>query len=212
MDGSETVFKAVTNSGLATLIEDTPICGGCTLVVKDYTWIWMSSPNSVEWHAIMLIKNMGWNYPPHFNEESFPPVMLTPPRPTKKVKNDEQMSIPTNNVKPRELRMYWDVLDHCDSSAMFTFTYVLTHNPARYKWDQPTSYRAPMEHFVAGDWIQSPETRCDWAEWCVKRMPADKKHWVLPLFDDSTRRSKSGNISDDATVADECQCQSKYHL
>ena len=95
---------------------------------------------------------------------------------------------------------------------MFCFTFILHDNPARYRWDIPTTYLAPLENFVAGDWIQCPETRCDWSTWCRKRMPKNKIHWVLPLEDDSTRRVRTGTDSDASTVGDECECITTYGL
>jgi len=191
MDGSETVFKAVTNSGLSVLMEKHDLCVGCTVVVREYEWIWMSSPSAVEFHGVMFIKNMGWNYPPEFSLESFPPVMLSPARPRKKVKPDPKDTIVRNSCYPRNIRMYQEVLNVCEKSAQLQFTYVMPHCPPKYRYDLPTSYPAPYQHYVSGDWIQCQPTQCDWVEWMTKLMPKDKvtDHWRLPTIgpaDDSS--------------------------
>jgi hypothetical protein len=214
MDGSETCFKAVTNSGLAMLLHGGGLCAGCTLVIKDFTWLWFDSGRHADWKAIMLIKNMGWNYPPGFNLES---QHCTPP-PAKKAKqvselivqDDEDATQDEDNPSHKTFRGHRFCVDKVEKQGIFVFTHVLIHKPERYRWNHQCVYQVCGIALKEGDWIHLQETRCDWMDFIKPLMKADKE-------DDEAEPPSSGAVlicdSQDSRIPiRECECMTKFGM
>ncbi|CAB9512305.1 hypothetical protein SEMRO_528_G160900.1 [Seminavis robusta] len=64
MDGSETLIKAVTNSGLSFLLKNTGVMNGSTVILKDYVVLHHSTGNDCTFKKCLLLKNFSWKLPP----------------------------------------------------------------------------------------------------------------------------------------------------
>lgn len=72
MDGSETVCKAYTDTSLGKHFDNVDdIKPGSTIIVKDYSILWLEPENGNNWNAVMLIKKLSHRGPPEEGKPRF---------------------------------------------------------------------------------------------------------------------------------------------
>lgn len=216
MDGSETCFKAVTNSSLAMLLHGENLCAGCTVVVKDFSWLWFQTERRVEWQGTMFIKNMGWNYPPGF---AMAAKYFTPP--AKKVKRAPVIEYlmqasddgTAAEVEPshKVFRAHRFAIDKVIKRGVFLFTTVWIDKPERYIWNHQCSYEASQEHFENGDWIHSDHTRGDWIHFMKPLMEEEKaEDLVCAVVAEDLKPAAVVDSQDSKIPFKDCECQTRF--
>lgn len=153
MDGSETLIRAVTATGMSLFMEHNDIVPGSTILISEYDLLVMNSSGDTK-RMIILIKDMSWRNPPGVNTHvppGFPvfPVMRKRKEPEPPVKM---------------FRLAWRALHKVEREAIVVFTVPVLDQPDIYVWNKMMNAEAVDTSFVNGDWIQDPVSRQDWID------------------------------------------------
>jgi hypothetical protein len=133
MDGSETLFKAVTNSSLASELQSHHIHPGSTLIVLDYYLVKMVCSINSEARFVMLINKMSWQNPPEI-----------------------KMAIEKSLVEFK-ISLSKSTIDAVERQSIVLFT--VLNSTSNVESTNKTCSFLQLQH---GDWIVEPSTRCDW--------------------------------------------------
>ena len=132
MDGSESLFRACTNSCLVAKLGVSHFPVGTTLVVHDYRVLRMRFSAKHDTEVVMIINNMSWRDGPVIKDQG--------------CLAKESLVVFLENMTRAVMR---------ESAVVFTLPYP---NALRAGINRPCT-EAQVQH---GDWILEPTTRCDW--------------------------------------------------
>lgn len=221
MDGSNSLFKAVTNTGLSMMLQDDFPCVGSTVVVKNFAWIWKTSADKTLFFGIMLIKSLGWNPPPVVKAEaSFESLHDSPPAKKPKIVvpvyfpvSPGPDPIPESSTTRVLAKTVLDVFT--DGRIRFTKTMVDNKDECRY--NRATQYTASRSDIQKGEWIKRRLTRTHWVDFIenIETDAAILRDLEIQVRARQEEKMEAGEhvdfLADDA-VKPECQCQSKFGL
>ena len=221
MDGSMSVFSGVTDTCLSGLLSGKNLTPGCTVVIREYSWIWKFSNNKTEWRAVMLIRSMGWYYPP---TQSLSPTCTQPSqRKRKAIVSSEKQEKETvasslldiaddgaaaGDVLLARVCLYRKIMVTCLRHSRFVFTMTAVDMPCYYRWDRWCAYEALTDKLAAGDWIVKEETKQNWRDSMGDR---------FEVIDSVTKQSSTAGVLvgtlieqdpfDADTVEWQCECK-----
>jgi len=163
MDGSETLIRAVTDTGLSKVVaqHSQSLLPGATLLLKDYQVLSMQSAGPT-WRKILVIKDMSWRVPPGYNLAPVRSGLTPSPQAIPPAKKKQKFDADADNVKT--FRLSWRALHKVEREALVVFTVPLLDQPDIYIWNKMMNAEAKDSAFNNGDWIQDPISRRDWME------------------------------------------------
>ena len=217
MDGSNTLFKAVTNAGLSMMLQDDHPCVGSTVVVKNFAWIWKSSEDKTLFFGIMLIKGLGWNPPPVVKCEAKceSPVNKKPKivAPVYFPVSPGPDPIPESSTTRILAKTVHDVF----KDGRIRFTKTMSDNKEEWRYNRVTQYPTSKRDLQKGEWIKRPLTRRHWVDF-IENIETDAallRDLEKQALERQEAKMMAGEhvdfLAKDA-VKPECQCQSKFGL
>ena len=198
MDGSETLVRAQTDTRLSKFLRNNDtIMPGTTLILKEYVWLAMDSPGQT-YRRIILIKQMTWRHPPHYNLACVRSGLTpSPPQQAKKQKTEEE--------DPKLFRLSWRALHKAERECLVVFTHPVLDQPDKYIWNKMTNVEAVDTPFVNGIWIHDTILREQWmTEW-------DPKKWLrqIDAVDSEEESYPDDGLGPFRTV---CECQTVHQF
>ena len=201
-DASRTLIKAVTNTGLAKLLENRHIPVGSTAIIKSYNILGMKSEaedvSALNWKGVLLIKNFSWKYPPCFVASPSwkdPPFFQTT---TRKLVADSDI--------PEKITIFHhDAMRVANKECRIVFTC----ETAEYFEEEDIAFvysvAASPDQILKGYMIRSSSLRCDW-----KKMVERARAKALRADDSSDDGSRCSAV--DHQFDTRCGCVKDFHL
>jgi hypothetical protein len=138
MDGSGTLFKAVTNSSITCLCKYT-VKPGSSLIVYDYELVWMHGFHEYEFRFVMLLNKCTWREPPSGDNNDLGRI-----------------------VRSTKVKICRFAIEAAEKESIVVFTLPSDDHPERYCWDECVTKACTLGELENGDWIVEPAARCEW--------------------------------------------------
>jgi hypothetical protein len=191
MDGSGSLFKAVTNSTLAGVLCNFNVEPGCSLIVYDYELVWMHGFHEYEFRFVMLVNKCTWKNSPS---------------------NSQDLG---RDVKCIDTRICCSAIEAVEMEGIAVFTLPILHRFGVEYFNAACN----MGQLEDGDWIAEPCTRYQWNAFICPLLDvaasdapgirrSDSMIKDITTWDMSPK--KSVVVADDSKK--ECQCVSDFGL
>ncbi|CAB9526467.1 hypothetical protein SEMRO_1834_G300500.1 [Seminavis robusta] len=176
MDGSETLIKAVTNSGLSLLLKNTGVITGSTLIIKDFVVLHHSTGNDCTFKKCLLLKNFSWKLPPDLPIKEpvgagIQPIArrLTYARQTNVVDTEEKT--------PHSICYDLTAISNCRRSGEIVFTQPVFLDESNVpSQDKLVNVGHGYQEFASGEWILHMPTRGEWIDFVMMEcLPSNRK-------------------------------------
>jgi hypothetical protein len=150
MDGSGSLFKAVTNSCLARSLCKYNVKPGSSLVVYDYELIWMQGFHEHEFRFVMLINKCSWINGPIDSTDL------------------------GREVKSVPITLCLIAVDIVEKESIVVFTLPIDDHPERYVWGHRINKCCTLRQLADGGWIMEASTRNQWMAFISPLLTADE--------------------------------------